>query len=291
MLSSSPAALRFVDQTADLLVHAVDQGRVGRHAPALPRPPLGAQARPGRDVVGTRGGLHVLAEQAEFRLPLRTRLADDIPAHVIASQVLPVVLLQRLERRVRRVVGDVEEPGLLRLTRLVQESQRVVGVRDGGVEALTRHLPFPAIQPERVVPGEVIARAREVAEVALEAEIGRLFVQVPLAGHGGEVAGPAQHLGRRDGPAQGGVARLEGVATGEEADARGVALGRVGELAESQPARREPIQVRRLDLAAVAAEVGVSEVVGHDDQHVGARRLGGGRAATEGNKEHREHKI
>jgi len=56
------------------------------------------------------------------------------------------------------------------------------------------------MQEARLVKLRKRSRPGEVAPVALEAEIGRLFIQMPLAGHGGEVAGGLQQFGQGDGP-------------------------------------------------------------------------------------------
>ena len=54
-------------------------------------------------------------------------------------------------------------------------------------------------------------------------------------------------------------------------DARdGLQRARVVELREAQPVRRQPVEVRRLDLAAVAAEVGEAHVVVEDQDDVRA---------------------
>jgi len=62
---------------------------------------------------------------------------------------------------------------------------------------------------------------------------------------------------------------------GDERRARRTATrGRV-DLLETRAGPGETVEVRRGNLAAVAAEVRVAEVVGQDDEHVGTARLGG----------------
>ena len=50
--------------------------------------------------------------------------------------------------------------------------------------------------------------------------------------------------------------------------ARGAATRRVVELRESQSAVRQPVKVRRLHLAAVAAEVGITHVIVQNQQNI-----------------------
>jgi len=58
----------------------------------------------------------------------------------------------------------------------------------------------------------------------------------------------------------------------EQRRPRGAAARGVVELRETQPARRELVEVRRGDFAAVAAEVGEAHVIDEDDDDVGFRR-------------------
>jgi hypothetical protein len=79
------------------------------------------------------------------------------------------------------------------------------------------------------------------------------------------------------------------VVAGRDASARGPAAGGVVELCEPQPVRREPVEVWRGDLAAVATGVGVTHVIGEEDDDVG---LGGWRGDGDdsgGNEERGEN--
>ena len=105
------------DQAAEFLVDAVDQCGVGGHAAGFPVADRRGQRVPGRDVVRARGGFDVLAEQVEFPLFGDPRVADLVPAGVIAAEVFFVVLLERLQRRVGCVEGEVEEPRSSRFPR------------------------------------------------------------------------------------------------------------------------------------------------------------------------------
>ena len=126
---------------------------------------------------------------------------------------------------------------------------------------------------------------------------------VPFAGDVGAVAGGPEHLGERDAAAveiaavgvgavvlhhmaDAGLMRIE---AGEQRGARGAAARHVVELREPHATRGERVEIRRGDLAAVATDVGVADIVGHDDDEVGA--LGGGKkrgGASEADEDSRE---
>ena len=83
--------------------------------------------------------------------------------------------------------------------------------------------------------------------------------------------------------ADAGLVRVE---AGQQAGPGRAAAGGVVELGEPEPAGGERVQVRRADLAAVAAEVGEAHVVGQDDDDVGPRRgIGGRRGGRRGHHE------
>ena len=63
-------------------------------------------------------------------------------------------------------------------------------------------------------------------------------------------------------------ARLVRIQAGEQARPGRAAAGRVVELREPQAAGGQPVEVRRVDLAAVAADVREAHVVGEDDDDV-----------------------
>ena len=149
----------------------------------------------------------------------------------------------------------------------------------------------------------LVGLAAEEAVVAVEAALRRPLIeradrrglghrrQVPLADRAGVVALRAQHLGQRAGAPRhaaagageavvpvGETAHADGmvIAPGEEAGARRRAQRGGVKAGVAQARRRERVDGGGRDLGAVAAEVGVADVVEHDDQHVGRA---GGRAA------------
>ena len=118
-----------------------------------------------------------------------------------------------------RIESDVSHPRLLHAACLADEFQRVINVRDGGVEAFLRRGPLLAIQTKGLVAEVVVRGTGEMAEVALKAEVGGFLAEMPFARHRGEVSGRCEHFGNVDGAAKTLIARLSAPATAEETDA------------------------------------------------------------------------
>jgi hypothetical protein len=57
--------------------------------------------------------------------------------------------------------------------------------------------------------------------------------------------------------------------SGEKGDAGGMAFGGVVELREAESAGSKGVEVGCFDFSAVTTDVGVTEVIDHDDDHVG----------------------
>ena len=74
---------------------------------------------------------------------------------------------------------------------------------------------------------------------------------------------------------------LLGVVAGEQGTAGGPATGGVVELREAQALLRQRVKIRRGDLAAVATDIRVAEVIREDEDDVGARRGGQSRQGGE----------
>ena len=81
-------------------------------------------------------------------------------------------------------------------------------------------------------------------------------------------------------------ARLMRIEAGEQRGTRGAAAGRVVELREPQAALCQRVQIRRVDLAAVATDVGKAHVIGKNVNNV--RRSGCMDEPAEGSKKHGE---
>ena len=125
---------------------------------------------------------------------------------------------------------------------------------------------------------------------------------VPLAGHVGLVAGGLEDLGEGDaaavevaGVARGMDLRIDHVAdaglvrveAGEQRRAAGAAAGGVVEMGEAHAFFGEGVEVGRADFAAEAADIGVAEIVGEEDDDVRGRLVcgGGEPGAAEGGEE------
>jgi len=76
------------------------------------------------------------------------------------------------------------------------------------------------------------------------------------------------------------------IVAGQNARPRRPAARRVVELREAQAARREAIQVRRLNLSAVTAGIREAHVIGDDKQDVGFGRGRLGRGSQQGGRSH-----
>ena len=201
-------------------------------------------------------------------------VSNFIPAGIVTAFVFGVVFRESVERRVRRIEGEVKIEGVVGLAGFFEEFESVIDFGDGGVEPGVGDFPGLAVESEGVVSLEEIAGTGEMAEVAIEAEIGRFFFEMPLAGHGGEVAAVAEDFGGGDGVGEGHVTGGDAVLSGEKRDAGGMALGGIVELREAEAVLCEAVEVGRFDFRAVASDIGVAEVIDHDDEEVGLFRSG-----------------
>ena len=113
-------------------------------------------------------------------------------------------------------------------------------------------------------------------------------IDVPLSRVIRPVAQRAQHLGQEFCPLRAltlTAARharhriapdLLGVIPREQGSPRRPAAGRVVKLREPQAARGQLVEIRRVDLAAVATQVRVPEIIGEDDNDIGTCRARAG---------------
>ena len=231
-------------------------------------------------------------------------LAVGLPAVVELAGVLVGPLLGHVVRRVRGPEAEVQVEGLVGvdLPRVGDELDRLVDEVGGEVVALLRRrrrLDLVVVVDEVGIPlaGVAAEEAVEALEAARQrpAVVGprrRLLVarrQVPLADHVGVVAVLEQHLGehavleRHDAVVAGvaggelgdaGHAVAVVVAPGDDAGAARRAERRGVHVVEAQAVGGERVEVRRLDRAAVAAEVAEAGVVEDDEEHVGGALLG-----------------
>ena len=147
---------------------------------------------------------------------------------------------------------------------------------DQGERRVGAGLRLGVVRPHVVRVGE----AEVLIEAVMHREEARMMAEVPLARHPGRVALLLQHLGERGLPVRDAVPGLRaerpvdadavGIAAGQERRPRGRAdrLGDV-EVGEPPPLAREPVEVRRGEPGGtIAADVGISQVVGEDDDDV-----------------------
>jgi hypothetical protein len=268
------------------------------HAPARPAILLGTGTR-GEQRVGHAA---VVAREEDDRVVAQALLFECIddaadllvqgrdharvgpPFLVLDGSVSVAVFLGRLIGCVGGQRREVEEERLSRvlgfdqLDRFVADKGRVVSVL---LEEFAVALPVD--QPAALF-GEVIDLAHEVAVEVVEAAVLRPVLpigmaEVPLAHHVGLVAGLFEGLGERALVDRQAVAvaredheRLKAVtdritARHQCGAGRGAHRHAVEGLA-SRARSRELVEIRRLDLAAAIAEVGVAEIVGHDEDDV-----------------------
>ncbi len=297
---SGPA--QFGDDPPDPLVHPVDHRRVDLHAPRLPR--LVRHAVP---IAHLRRQVPIGPDQAQLLQPLETLPPNGLVAAVVFALVLGDLLGRGVHGPMGGRVGHVEEQRLIgpALAVVADEPDGVVGDRVGVVEPGGLVVRVGERGDHRVIARQragivVASRSADRAVESLEAPLERPVVfrplvgvvpcHVPLAGHAGRVARLAQHFGDRHAAvAQVALKPLQALVLGHVPDGHllriepavqtrpgRTAPGRVVELAEPQPARSQPVEVRRVDLSTVAPEIGEPHVVGEDHEDIGPGRAGFG---------------
>ena len=172
------------------------------------------------------------------------------------------------------VVRQIEEerPVGLLAARIGDEADGVVGVGVGGIKfSVSGGTERLGVEVVRGVALEVVAGAAEVAEVAVEAAVDGIAVEVPFADRESRIAGGAEHFAH-GGAAFYAEAGILPILAAHERRAGGLALRRIVELRETETLRGEVIKVGRGNFAAVAAEIRVTHIVGEDENNIGARR-------------------
>ena len=226
--------------------------------------------------------------------------AHHVPAGLIAATVLGEVGLFGLQRAMHRIESQIEEEGFVGMVvaGFAHEAHAVIRPVVGGV-VVGRVL---VDRGERVVVDD--ARRKEIAGLAfheaiklVEAALGRpafvwcgaVWRVVPFADADRGVAARPQRFGD-GGRGQRHIARIAwkariiggqpagghrvGIAPGQQGRAGGRADRMRGVVVEAQTAGGNRVDIRRLDLGAIAAEIGKAHVVHVDDDDVGAAGLG-----------------
>ena len=293
--------LQVVHHAADVPVHARHHRRVHRHSPGEVRAPVGVERVPRRvRALSVDAGPRLVLARRRQRRPLGEQADLDLPGVPFRPQFVPPLRVRvcirldvvrlGVQGEVRGVERQVLQERLLRLAGLGEEVEAVVAEGVRAVEPVFRVFPLLPVGRQAGVERVFLEARVEPADHAVELvepAVGgprrlRPGAQVPLAHHAGVVAGGPKDLGNGDGVrlreplVAAGVglvvhqpdAGLMRVQAGQQTGTTGAAAGAVVELAEPQAVLREGVERRRGDLPAVAAEVGVPEVVGEDEQHV-----------------------
>ena len=287
-----------VEQTAQVMVGVGEEAGEHLHHPAAQPAGVRGEELPLGHVGVVPGQLRIGGDDAELLLSREGPLPVGLPAVVEHAGVPVRPFLGHVVRRVRRSEAEVQVERLagIHLLGVGDELDRPVDEVLGEVVPLLRRprrLDLVVVVDEvRIplarVPAEEAVEALEAAaqRPAVEGADGRLLVargQMPLPHHERAVAVLDEHL-REQAVLERDHAVVAGIAGGQLGDRRhavGVVVapgddaraarraqrGRV-HVVEAQAALRDGVEGRRLDRAAVAAELPETRVVEHDDQDV-----------------------
>ncbi len=194
--------------------------------------------------------------------------------HIHEERFRPIMLVDEHRGVVADGIGEV-----IRLRRLVN---RIVPYRDRPVVTRQRvGIPQAGCPVDDSIITVEPALQRPVELVGLILGM-RVFGHMPLADHIGCIAGRLEGFGNCDAAAiqiaaiavdalvvhHVANAGLMGIEPGQQRRARGAASARVVELREAQPLFGQTVQHGCLDLATVAADVGIAHVVRHDNDDI-----------------------
>ena len=270
--------------------------------PGVDPPFVVLEVVPGTHVGIARSELLILGQQTRGALAGEDAIALDVPAVVEASAVLVGPGGGDVMGRVGGGKGDVEEEGgvIAGGDELAQPEVGAVDDRFGEVVVVARldgggRVDAFVAEEEFGIPLAGLAEEEsvEAVEAALQRPVivwsgGRLHGaddEMPLAHTQGSVTAGFEHLGERAGLAgdeAGGVGEAvvhlghasdaDGVviASGEQAGAGGRTERGDVKVGVAQPALGEAVERGGVDAGAVAAELGIADIVEHDDDDVGS---------------------
>ena len=148
MLSSALRCAKGLDKPAHGAVHVGHDRRVNRHDV------VEAVLFGRRDVVPRSDGRRArrerprLIDHAQLDLLGVPLLAELVPADLVLAAEFRDFVLRGLQGEMRGVVGEIQEEGLFRRPRLIDELDAVVGPKVGRI---------PALRQQRIVVGQVPA--------------------------------------------------------------------------------------------------------------------------------------
>ena len=299
--SSTPRGFQERDQPREMLVGVVEHRRERRLQAREDALLVGAVLRPCSHAVVARRQPRIRRYEAHRLLPRKPALALDVPAVAENRVVLHDEVARRLMRRVACAEGDPCQPWLIGPRRDVigDESDRLIDQIFGEVIAAlirARHRDARIVTHQL---GRILIRLGvHETVIAIEAAAERPAVEwsrwprlgqrrdVPFAEHVVAIAVRPQHLGNGAGLARdlAAIARITAVEIGKAADADGMVIapgeqGRARRRAHrrgmeggvAQSARCDPVDRRRRNRRAIAAEIGEADVVEQNDQDIGRR--------------------
>ncbi len=293
-----PLLFEEADEPADFAIGVREEAGERLHESRVHGALVGRECLPVLDPRRSRGQQRPRRHDAELELPREGPRAPILPAGVEAAAIALDPRARRLMRRVHRAGSEIQEERLPRrgVAQVLDAPNRRVDQILGQVVALlgrARRRDEPVVSHQLGGPliGVTPVESVEVLEAhgerpALE-RAGRGLLparrQVPLAHGERAVAGVAEYTrqcrgARRDARVVAGEAHRDVgeeahahrvvIAAGEQRRARGRAHRRDVEAVEAQAAGGEPVDHRRRDVGAEAAELGEAEVVEHDHDHV-----------------------
>ena len=223
---------------------------------------------------------------ADILIQRRDHAGIGLAVLVLDARIKVFVLLRHLVRRVRSQGGEVEEERRLAVL-LVDQLDGVVADQRRVVAFLPKELAIALpVDDAAAFPGEVVHLPHDVAVEVIEAAVLRpIFLvgvaEVPFADHVGSVAGFFERLGKcalvsgqPKGVAGEDNERLQPVthriAAGHQSRTRGSAYRLTVKRLQPDALLGELVDIRRLDLAAAVTEVGIAQIVGHDEDDIGS---------------------
>ena len=269
---------KYLEHAPHSTVNVGDLGCVDRHALGLPV--LVLVLLPVRDVSGIRRGLGPIRQETHLALSLDPGGSPIVPAFgTVALAERGDGFLAGVQGPVRRHVADVEEERLFIGDGFLEKANGMV-VESIGHEKIVGEFPRLVVEVEIVLHNgmPITDHASAIGpEETVEPALHREVATLPLANHGGVVPAGLQQLGDEYAfrkilghvPVVTSMSGLLAVQAGQQRGPGGAADGIVVKTREAQTTLSQRVDVGRVDLAAVATEIGPTHVVDHDQQDIG----------------------